>query len=164
MGNILISLMISYVILLNYNYHFIANCCNTFSDFDKPLRNTIYIYIFFSFATTLIREIIKDIEDINGDLKIKAKTLPIVIGRKRASHVAFFFSCILLLFLFFVVQFIRNETIFLIYTFFFILLPLLYFMYKLWFSNSKKDFSELSSTMKSIMFFGILSMLLFKFI
>ena len=132
--------------------------------FDKPILNFIYAYIIFAFLTTLIREIIKDIEDINGDLKVKAKTLPIVIGRKRASKVAFFFTCILLIFLLMVLQFFINEYIFLGYGIFFILLPLLYFMYKLWFAETKKDFSKLSSLMKVIMLFGILSMLLFKFI
>jgi len=35
----------------------------------------------------------------------------------------------------------------------FMLLPLSYFMYKLWISKSKKDISKLSSLMKIIMFF-----------
>ena len=123
----------------------------------------VSLFAFFAFLTTLIREIIKDIEDINGDLKIKAKTLPIIIGRKRASKVAFFFTCILLVFLFIVLQFLKNDYLFLGYGIIFILLPLLYFMYKLWSAETKKDFSKLSSLMKIIMFLGILSMLLFKF-
>lgn len=170
-GNFIISIFIGLVIYLVYLYDF------KYIEFDKLthkevensvlfLRVWIVVILFsvFAFLTTLIREIIKDIEDINGDLKIKAKTLPILVGRKRASHIAFFFSSLLLLFLFFIVQFIKTEISLIIYTFIFILLPLLYFMYKLWFSESKKDFSKLSSLMKVIMFFGILSMLLFKFI
>ncbi|WP_298879884.1 geranylgeranylglycerol-phosphate geranylgeranyltransferase [uncultured Polaribacter sp.] len=164
LGNVIISLLIAYSIYLIYKYHFITQCCYEYSIFEEPLKNTIFVYIIFSFITTLIREIIKDIEDINGDLKIKAKTLPIVIGRKRASHVAFFFSSILLIFLLLVLQFIRSEYLFLGYGIIFLLLPLLYFMYKLWFAETKKDFSSLSNQMKIIMLFGILSMLLFKFI
>ena len=89
--------------------------------------------------------------------------MPIIIGRKRASKVAFFFTCILLVFLFIVLQFLKNDYLFLGYGIIFILLPLLYFMYKLWSAETKKDFSKLSSLMKVIMFLGILSMLLFKF-
>ena len=118
-------------------------------------------YSFFAILTTFIREIIKDIEDIDGDLKLKAKTLPIVIGRKRASKVSFLFSCILLVFLLMVLQFIQNNYIFLGYGIGFLLLPLGSFLYKLWFAKSKKDFSKLSNLMKVIMLFGILSMLLF---
>ena len=121
------------------------------------------IYISFSVLTNVIREIIKDIEDINGDLKIKAKTLPIVLGRKRASKVAFFFSAVLLVVLLVVLQSLKEEYLLLFYGLIFILLPLLYFMYKLWISKTKKDFSKLSNLMKLIMLFGILSMILFKF-
>ena len=121
----------------------------------------VLTYAFFSFITTFIREIIKDIEDVNGDLKIDSQTLPILIGRKRASKVAFFFSAILLVFLLVILQCIKDEMMFLGYGIIFILLPLLYFLYKLWFSKSKKDFSTLSNLMKVIMLFGILSMLLF---
>ncbi len=42
------------------------------------------------------------------------------------------------------------------------LIPLLFFMRKLWVSESKKEFSELSSLLKFIMFSGILSMILLK--
>ncbi len=164
LGNIIISLMISYVIYLTYKYHFISGCCNTFSVFDKLLKNVIYIYIMFSFLTTLIREIIKDIEDVNGDLKINAKTLPIVIGRKRASYVAFFFACVLLVFLTIVLKLLKDEVLFLSYGIVFILLPLLYFLFLLWNAETKKQYSRLSNLMKTIMFFGILSMLFFRFL
>jgi 4-hydroxybenzoate polyprenyltransferase len=122
----------------------------------------VIIYSFFVFLITLITVIIKDIENVNGDLKIKAKTLPIVLGRKRASEVAFFFSCGLTVYVLIILQNIKNETIFLVYLIVLILLPLLYFMYKLWFSETKKDFNKLSRIIKLITFFGLLSMLLFK--
>lgn len=165
-GNILVSLFVGLTIFLLISFeidkHFetpkdgIANAFKLLFPFWSVIG-----YSFFAFLTTFIREIIKDIEDINGDLKIKAKTLPILIGRKRASKVAFFFSAVLLVFLLVILQYIKNDTLLLIYGIVFILLPLLYFMFRLWFSNSKKDFSELSNQMKVIMLFGILSMLLF---
>lgn len=161
-GNLIVSFLCALVIFLVSEFKFIGTNLESSSKISSDL--IIAIYLFFSFTITLIREIIKDIEDVNGDLKIKAKTLPIVIGRKRASHVAFFFSSILLIFLLLVLQFIRSEYLFLGYGIIFLLLPLLYFMYKLWFAETKKDFSSLSNQMKIIMLFGILSMLLFKFI
>ena len=76
----------------------------------------ILMYITFSFLTTLIREIIKDIEDVNGDLKINARTLPIVIGRKRANRVALGFSIVLLLFLIVIIrEFLIEQPVFLVY-------------------------------------------------
>ena len=168
LGNLLISIFVSLTIYIVYWYGY------KFLDFIEPVPKEqgnsllffqvwikIILYTSFAFLTTLIREIIKDIEDINGDLKIKAKTLPILIGRKRASHVAFFFGCILLLFLLMVLQNLKQEILFLSYGIIFILLPLLYFLYLLWKAEKKKDFSKLSNLMKVIMLFGILSMVLF---
>ncbi|MCL7754905.1 geranylgeranylglycerol-phosphate geranylgeranyltransferase [Polaribacter sp. Z022] len=171
-GNIIVSGFIWLTIIITLDFEYVKIYDGHVFEFYINEKDTNFIsvgssvifYSLFAFITTLIREIIKDIEDINGDLKIKAKTLPIVIGRKRASHVAFFFSSILLIFLLLVLQFIRSEYLFLGYGIIFLLLPLLYFMYKLWFAETKKDFSSLSNQMKIIMLFGILSMLLFKFI
>lgn len=43
---------------------------------------------FFAFLMTLSREIIKDIEDVEGDLKENARTLPIVYGSRNAVYFA----------------------------------------------------------------------------
>ena len=41
-----------------------------------------FTYLFSSFGFTLIRELVKDIEDIKGDKEANSKTLPIIIGTK----------------------------------------------------------------------------------
>ena len=127
----------------------------------QDILGPILIYSLFAFLTTFIREIIKDIEDINGDLKLKAKTLPIVIGRNRAAMVTIFFVVILLIIIIIILPLFQNDMVFLSYILLFIILPLLYFLFKLLSAESKNDFSKLSSLMKVIMLFGILSMLLF---
>lgn len=160
-GNFIISLLVPLPIYIVFIFYFTPIKSNI-PTFDKPYSIILSIYVGFAFLTTLVREIIKDIEDIEGDLKIKARTLPIVIGRKRASKVAFFFSSILLIFLLVVLQLLKNELLFLSYGIVFILFPLLYFMYNLWFSETKKEYSKLSNILKIIMLLGILSMLLFK--
>ncbi|WP_405604575.1 geranylgeranylglycerol-phosphate geranylgeranyltransferase [Polaribacter sp. Asnod1-A03] len=161
-GNILISILCSLPILLVYLFH---------SDYTTRsvgdgilLYYVVIIYAIFSFLTTFIREIIKDIEDINGDLKIKAKTLPIIMGRKRAAKIAFLFTCILFFFILILLLSFKNKIYFVSYGLIFILFPLIIFMFKLYLAETKERFSKLSNTMKVIMFFGILSMLLFKFI
>ena len=168
LGNLLVSILCALVIYLVFSFDFridkkaLIENISIDKIHDLQFGKTfIEIFIFFSFLTTFIREIIKDIEDINGDLKLNAKTLPIVIGRKRASKVAFFSSGLLLIFLLIVLQFFQSDMLFLSYGIVLVLLPLLYFMYLLWTAENKKDFSKLSSLMKVIMLFGILSMLLF---
>ena len=48
----------------------------------------ICLYAVFAFITTLIREIIKDIEDLKGDENINAKTIPIIYGIATAKWIA----------------------------------------------------------------------------
>lgn len=45
-----------------------------------------------AFFMTLSREIIKDVEDIDGDRRFYAKTIPIVFGPKKAKAAAIFFA------------------------------------------------------------------------
>ena len=51
------------------------------------ISKIIMFYAGFSFITTLIREIVKDIEDLEGDQKINAKTLAITYGLKKSKNV-----------------------------------------------------------------------------
>ena len=161
LGNLVVSLLCGFPILILY--FLITGLGLTELNEVINLDFPIVAYSLFAMSTTFIREIIKDIEDIDGDLKINAKTLPIIIGRKRASKVAFFFTSLLLFFLIIVLQFLQNDYVFLCYGILFLIFPVINFMSKLWNAQSKKDYSKLSALMKIIMFFGILSMLFFKF-
>jgi 4-hydroxybenzoate polyprenyltransferase len=48
----------------------------------------------FAFLSNLAREIVKDMEDVKGDLLLGAKTVPIVWGNKKSSYLV---GCILLI-------------------------------------------------------------------
>lgn len=162
-GNLCISLLVALPIYLLYKFDSnnitISNILQYFF-----LSIAIFYYMFFAFLTTMIREIIKDIEDINGDYMVKLKTLPILIGKTRARNISIFLSIVLLLFLFLVSSnyFISNK-----YFLGIIMLMLstvvVYFIFKSWTATTKKQFQYLSNLMKLIMFIGILSMTLFKF-
>ena len=162
-GNLCISLLVALPIYLLYKFDSnnitISNILQYFL-----LSIAIFYYMFFAFLTTMIREIIKDIEDINGDYMVKLKTLPILIGKTRARNISIFLSLVLLLFLFLVSSnyFISNK-----YFLGIIMLMLstvvVYFIFKSWTATTKKQFQYLSNLMKLIMFIGILSMALFKF-
>ncbi len=156
-GNIFVSILISLSLFLLY-----------FFDASKEsslLFNIILIYIIFSFITTLIREMIKDIEDINGDYQQKMQTLPIVIGRKRAKNVVLVVTSILFIFTVVVTRFLFDESkLFFWYSILFTFVPLTYFLIKLWDAKTKRHYFFLSNLMKIIMLFGILSMVLFQFI
>ena len=162
-GNLCISLLVTLPIYLLYKFDSnnitISNILQYFF-----LSIAVFYYMFFAFLTTMIREIIKDIEDINGDYIVKLKTLPILIGKTRARNISIFLSVVLLLFLFLVSSnYFISKKYFLGTIMLMISIIVVYFIFKSWNATTKKQFHYLSNLMKLIMFIGILSMTLFKF-
>jgi len=82
-GNILVSAISSAVFL------FVASYRGGFKFLVFPM-----LMVFFFHFT---REIIKDIEDMKGDKRRKAKTIPIVIGARKASILSFIVGLIFIL-------------------------------------------------------------------
>ncbi|MCK5824302.1 MAG: geranylgeranylglycerol-phosphate geranylgeranyltransferase [Ichthyobacteriaceae bacterium] len=116
----------------------------------------------FAFITTLIREIIKDAEDVVGDKKFGVKTLPIILGISTTKNIVFALTLIpISAILYFIFNFIIDQTIPLTYLLIFVVLPLIYFEYKLVKAQNKKDFTELSTIIKAVMFTGISVILIF---
>jgi len=120
-------------------------------------------YALFAFMINFIREIVKDIEDVNGDYNQGMNTLPIAIGISRAAKIAVGFAVIafILCLLYINIYFFQNNLLIAtFYAFAFVLAPLLYFIVKIVSAKSKKDYHHLSTILKLILFFGILSILI----
>lgn len=116
----------------------------------------IIIYSSFAFFMTLIREIIKDMEDLKGDNTFGCRTLPIVWGLRKTKYLIY-----VLLATFSVTVVILNEfykALPLWYYLIFLFIPLLWFLFRLIRADTIKDFSTLSTLCKIIMLLGILSM------
>ncbi len=119
-------------------------------------------YALFAFMINFIREIVKDIEDVNGDYNQGMNTLPIAIGKSRAAKIVVglsiipFISCLLYINKYFVENKLFIVTF---YAFSFVLAPLLYFIVKIFSAKSQKDIHHLSTVLKLILLFGILSIL-----
>jgi 4-hydroxybenzoate polyprenyltransferase len=119
-------------------------------------------YALFAFMINFIREIVKDIEDVNGDYNQGMNTLPIAIGINRAAKIALGFAVIafILSALYSNIYFMENKLyIAVLYSFVTVLAPLLYFIVKIFTAKSQKDFHHLSTILKLVLFFGILSIL-----
>ncbi|MEN0009877.1 geranylgeranylglycerol-phosphate geranylgeranyltransferase [Flavobacterium nitrogenifigens] len=119
-------------------------------------------YALFAFMINFIREIVKDIEDVNGDYNMGMNTLPVAIGVNRAAKIALGFAVIAFILsgLYCNTYFMQNKLyIAVFYAFATVLAPLLYFIVKIFSAKSQKEFHHLSSILKLILFFGILSIL-----
>lgn len=127
------------------------------------LITIISYYTVFSFLMTMIRELVKDMEDIDGDYHQNLLTLPIILGRNRTIWIVFFLTIGLLAFMVYVVKsYLLHDVWTSSYLVLFVGLPLLYFITQLWKARVKENFTYLSNVLKVIMVLGILSMLIIK--
>ena len=122
-------------------------------------------YAIFAFMINLLREIVKDIEDVDGDYNAEMKTLPIVLGRDRTGKLVFVLSFIpIIAVVYYVMTYLYKHQVAIGYFLVFVVAPLLYFSVKSFSAETKKEWRHLSLVLKLVMFFGVLSMILYRFI
>ena len=120
---------------------------------------TVIIYAVFAFMISLIREIIKDMEDMKGDELYGCKTLPIVWGVKNTKNFILGISIIFISIMGFL--FVERLNNVLMLYFGLALFPVFVFLLiKLYKAETEKDYHNLSSLSKGIMLAGLASILL----
>jgi len=130
---------------------------------ELQLRTTyksVWVYALAAFLLTMVREIVKDVEDMRGDAQHDCRTLPIVWGIVRTKWVAgFFLSNLLILVAGATWQAFSEHTIFLgLWLLISILLPLLSLGRLLIRADRRRNFTRLSAWCKWVMLAGVLSM------
>ena len=162
-GNILISLLTAWTVLVvswcEARFFFNATDINV----HKIVRVT-FLYTGFAFVISLIREAVKDIEDIEGDRKYGCKTMPIVWGVNASKiYAAIWLTTITLTLLLLFIYMLQIHWWFgALYCLLLIILPLVRIFQKLFTAKTPQDFHRLSSMVKFVMFTGILSMIFFR--
>lgn len=143
LGNFMVALLTGISILI----------VNVLYDLDNPL---VIIYSLFAFFMTLVREIIKDMEDLKGDNTFGCKTLPIIWGIRKTKVLVYFllalFSGVVVL-----INAIYTQLPF-YYFLVFLFAPLSIFLIVLIRADTKRDFYTLSQWCKVIMVLGVISM------
>jgi len=118
----------------------------------------------FAFIINLLREMLKDIEDFEGDNREGMNTFPIFIGKKNAVKILFGLSFIpLIVILFYINQYLIDLLFVTFYMLLFVCVPLLFFTVKIWNASSKQEFHFLSLLLKWILFFGIFSIVVINY-
>lgn len=123
-------------------------------------------YAGFAFITTLVREIIKDMEDVEGDEKFGCETMPIVWGLKvsKAVTIGLVLITMILLGLIMSQQFQDKDHISFAYFLTFLQLPSVALMIKVSAANTSRDFHLASRMQKLIMLAGVGYALVFKYL
>jgi len=125
-------------------------------------------FSFFAFLATLIREIIKDVEDFEGDAAYGRNTLPIVLGIRLTRILVI----ILILFLVFSLVYVyvtylsrkpggELDLLSLLWFGMMLVLPFLYLVFRLIAARDKKDYHLCSNLTKLVMLAGILYSVIF---
>jgi len=124
-----------------------------------------FLYASFAFISSLIREAIKDIEDLQGDEKYGCRTMPIVWGVNAAKvYIAVWLVVILALLVILQVYVARFEWWWaMAYSIVFIIGPFVLIFLRLYKAKDQKDYHRLSNWTKLVMLTGILSMVFFYF-
>lgn len=120
-------------------------------------RHLVIIYALFSFFIALVREIIKDMEDVKGDEAHGCRTLPIVWGIRRTKLFLYFLIASFIVLLYMMAHSLDNRTLGWLFTI--LLIPISWLVYRLAFSDTRREFSRLSRLCKIIMLLGLGTML-----
>lgn len=136
-----------------------------FQQILKNIMQWVIGFSLFAFLSTIIREIIKDIEDYEGDKKYGSNTLPVVYGKKLATRIAQFVGLIMMAILVFLQyqQIKTNDTTSFMYFLFAIQIPLGFILFQLNKATEKQHFSKLSGYTKLVMLSGIVYAILFTY-
>lgn len=142
-GNFIVSLLTGLTLLI-LTVHYPEN------------RHLVFIYAVFSFFISLIREVVKDMEDIRGDEAHGCKTLPIIWGIRRTKTFLYSVTIAFVLTLFVMARALHNNLLTLL--FLLLLLPIALLVLRLYQSDTRRDFKQISSLCKIIMLLGLVTM------
>lgn len=124
----------------------------------KVKLETIFCHATFLFLLILIREMIKDLENIKGDIANDYRTIPVMFGEKAAKRGITLLTFITLIPIYFLIEIF--EVGYMDIYFYVSLIILIFFLAKLWKSNSKPDYLLLHNTLKFLVVTGIFSIVL----
>lgn len=168
-GNVLISLLTAWVILVCFFCYFRSLSCSGcnpaewISQKHRFLRIS-FLYAGFAFIISLIREVVKDMEDMEGDARYGCRTIPLAWGVSASKMFVAVWLAVLIgticIVQFYVLQ--LGWLWSMLYCLVFIILPLIWLLQKLFKAQTPNDYHLLSSVIKLVMLTGLLSMLFFK--
>lgn len=165
-GNIVVAGLTAWVIIVVY---FFCLSIGFEGDLALPGWDTkkffkyMILYAGFAFIVSLIREVIKDLEDKQGDARYGCRTMPIAWGvpATKVFAAVWLVVCIASLIIVLLYAWQLGWWYIVIYSLLVVILPLIYILRNLYKANASQEYHRLSTAIKFVMLAGILSMLFF---
>ncbi len=168
-GNVVIAILsaLSFGLVWLFEFFALSNQAQIFTEVQSNfgiVNRLVLIYMGFAFVVSLLREVVKDIEDFKGDDRFGCRTFPVVYGKKKAKKLALAVAIAGLLSAFWFQYYFLTASFTTLFFYFFIVDALFVGVITLWLKAEKKsDYSRLSTLTKLLMLAGVLSMALFYF-
>lgn len=173
-GNIVVSLLTASVVFLPFVYEMglMQRLDPGFAFENKQIIlssfKVVFIYALFAFITSMAREIIKDMEDFEGDKQTGGYTMPIYWGMQTSKLAAFFLIVITLLLLMFVIYntfkvyrtVVSTDIIYIVAT---LILPMFVLLWLIIKASTPRNFKRASLFLKFIMLMGLGYSLIFYY-
>ncbi len=163
-GNIIISLITAWVILLIFlSKYSLADAFQNVEYVQLKFFRFAILYSGFAFVVSLIREAVKDVEDLAGDKKYHCKTMPVVWGVNATKVYVGVWLTILLILLavvqLYIIQFQWWWVV--VYCVLAVIAPLVGIFIKLLSAKNAFHYHKISLLVKLAMLTGISSMIFF---
>jgi 4-hydroxybenzoate polyprenyltransferase len=124
----------------------------------KNIYPQIFAHANFLFLLLIIREIIKDLENIKGDIANDYQTIPVMFGESTAKKIITLLTVLTIIPIYFLVEIF--EVGYMDIYFYMSLIILIFFLQKLWKSNSKPDYLKLHNMLKFLVVSGVFCIVL----
>ncbi|MDC9723462.1 MAG: geranylgeranylglycerol-phosphate geranylgeranyltransferase [Urechidicola sp.] len=124
----------------------------------KNFSNIIFVHAVFLFLLLLIRELMKNLENMDGDILVNNQTVAVKYGEVFIKKFSTFLLLLILIPIYFLWQY--PEIGWMKYYFYAAGLSLLIFIFLLWNSNTKQRYIILHNLLKLLIFAGIFSLML----
>jgi 4-hydroxybenzoate polyprenyltransferase len=143
-GNLLVSLMNGVVVFFSAQ------------GVDEKFNGYFAEYAFLAFLITMVREVVKDIEDMEGDKTREYETFPILYGARKSVWLGMGILTMLNFHMVYLITESKNLY-FGVFSGVFVLLPVFYFYHQLLTADEKADYTRIQRRLKWLMVSGILS-------
>lgn len=162
-GNLVVALLAALVVVMVWLFEVFAMAQQGMVILNRAdwnwMNHSILFMAGFAFIMTLIREMIKDLEDLEGDRRYGCLTLPVVVGVPVVKWIAGVLTALSMTVLLWVQLHLAAGLLNLVAYYFIVVQFMMGFLIlKLWKAQNKEDFNALSQLARIIILAGILSM------
>jgi 4-hydroxybenzoate polyprenyltransferase len=124
----------------------------------KNLYPQIFAHATFLFLLILIREMIKDLENIKGDIANDYRTIPVLFGEAFSKKIITLLTVSTIIPIYYLVEVFEVGYMDIYY--YLSLIILIFFLQKLWKSNAKPDYLKLHNILKFLVVSGVFCIVL----